>query len=270
MSEKGSEAETSSPKDIPTKDTLSQDTGDSLDLSVGTTKPARVSKAVPVYFFGSHDYGWIGPDNFKPFDKYREEYSKKNKSSSFLRALKEVVDPPTHQDILSTHKTDAENNGTTANKKRLRHEEGTVTRPKKKAQKTSSGEEANPVESAGTNPTKESQENVVETLEQRTDKLFKLRKKLQKFLQDGFPTSIHDKADKYLSEVENFPSITVELLMHTKIGKIIKKISLLEFADDVYNIKARSRDIMEKWRSSLPLDEADKEICAEDEKKMSE
>ncbi|RKO92020.1 hypothetical protein BDK51DRAFT_45088 [Blyttiomyces helicus] len=64
---------------------------DELPPEMVSSKP-RSSKVTPVFFHGSHDYGWITHDMVKPFEEFRDVYSN-SKNKKFLRALEEVDDP---------------------------------------------------------------------------------------------------------------------------------------------------------------------------------
>lgn len=51
------------------------------------------SKAVPVFFFGSHEFGWIQTSALQDYHAFKEILSKKNKSKQFVKGLEEIEDP---------------------------------------------------------------------------------------------------------------------------------------------------------------------------------
>jgi hypothetical protein len=67
--------------------------------------PARVDEPHPgqvipkkkylIFFFGTHETGFLGPEGLFPFESYREKYWKPNKRRGFPEALDEIVNNPT-------------------------------------------------------------------------------------------------------------------------------------------------------------------------------
>ncbi|KAI8607858.1 hypothetical protein BC830DRAFT_1086633, partial [Chytriomyces sp. MP71] len=100
-----------------------------------------------------------------------------------------------------------------------------------------------------------------EELKTPEERLKRLRSKLQNFLQNDHSEAEHfSKADKYLTEVENF-KVDIELLLvrrviiqqqdllpNTKIGKVMRRISEMTFNEDKYKIIERSKEIVEHWK----------------------
>jgi 3-hydroxyisobutyrate dehydrogenase len=62
-----------------------------LPSHVLSVKPSH--KAVAVFFFGSHEFGWIQQANLQEYEAFKETLSKKNKSKQFLKGLEEIEDP---------------------------------------------------------------------------------------------------------------------------------------------------------------------------------
>ncbi|KAI8842109.1 hypothetical protein BC829DRAFT_305208 [Chytridium lagenaria] len=220
---------------------------ENLPEEVALSKSSRSTKTIPIYFFGTHNYCWLGRDHLKSFHENFELFSTKNKTKSFILALKEAqgeefaeiqgerpskrIKLSTPEDISAKTSTDRDDGESTA-------KHGKLAISLCKSQEES------------INPDAEVHDD--------GEKLFKLRKKLQRiFWQGPLTASNLEKANKCLTELENFSSISVDLLMATKIGKVVKKISQMSMPLDTHNIGVRSLQIIERWRAVLPLDETE-------------
>ncbi|KAF9581708.1 hypothetical protein BGW38_001174, partial [Lunasporangiospora selenospora] len=90
---------------------------------------------------------------------------------------------------------------------------------------------------------------------QPNERLLKLRHKLQKLLlveglSDEAMIQNMERADPILSEVEAF-EIDLQMLKDTKIGRLMKKISLLQFSQDQYRIVDRSVQLIRAYKSMM-------------------
>ena len=55
-----------------------------------------------VKFFGTHDYGWLGEQEVKPYQAFRDALSGGSKLLSFQRALKEIEECMLGKNIIKT------------------------------------------------------------------------------------------------------------------------------------------------------------------------
>jgi hypothetical protein len=62
------------------------------DLPAHVLKAKPPQKAIPVFFFGSHEFGWIQSSNLQDYQESKDILSKKNKSKQFLKGLEEIED----------------------------------------------------------------------------------------------------------------------------------------------------------------------------------
>ncbi|KAG0234630.1 hypothetical protein BGW42_006381 [Actinomortierella wolfii] len=90
---------------------------------------------------------------------------------------------------------------------------------------------------------------------QPNERLLKLRHKLQKLLLvEGLPDEVLvqnlDRAHPILEEVERF-EIDLKMLKETKIGRLMKKISVLQFSSDVHHIVERSLKLIKKYKAMM-------------------
>ncbi|KAF9411167.1 hypothetical protein BGZ94_001423, partial [Podila epigama] len=90
---------------------------------------------------------------------------------------------------------------------------------------------------------------------QPNERLLKLRHKLQKLLlveglSDEVLVQNLDRADPILAEVEAF-EIDLQMLKDTKIGRLMKKISYLQFSHDQHNIVNRSLKLIKYYKSMM-------------------
>lgn len=77
-----------------------------------------------------------------------------------------------------------------------------------------------------------------------------------------------EKASQFLDDVEVF-EVNYHLLKETKIGKVVRKIASLEFEKDEHNIIERCKDVLTKWKATLP-GSGDEEAKTEDVKETKE
>ncbi|KAF9978357.1 hypothetical protein BGZ73_002740 [Actinomortierella ambigua] len=90
---------------------------------------------------------------------------------------------------------------------------------------------------------------------QPNERLLKLRHKLQKLLlvkglSDDALTQNLERAHPILEEVERF-EIDLKMLKETKIGRLMKKISDLQFSSDVHHIVERSLKLIKKYKAMM-------------------
>ncbi|GJJ74399.1 hypothetical protein EMPS_06757 [Entomortierella parvispora] len=90
---------------------------------------------------------------------------------------------------------------------------------------------------------------------QPMERLLKLRHKLQKLLlvdglSDDTLVQNLDRADPVMSEVESF-DIDLQLLKDTKIGRLMKKISCMQFSRDTNHIVERSNKLLRQYKAMM-------------------
>lgn len=90
---------------------------------------------------------------------------------------------------------------------------------------------------------------------QPNERLLKLRHKLQKLLlveglSDDVLVQNLERADPILAEVEAF-EIDLQMLKDTKIGRLMKKISCLQFSQDQHHIVDRSLKLIKSYKSLM-------------------
>ncbi|KAF9979062.1 hypothetical protein BGZ65_006749, partial [Modicella reniformis] len=90
---------------------------------------------------------------------------------------------------------------------------------------------------------------------QPNERLLKLRHKLQKLLlveglSDEVLVQNLERADPILAEVEAF-EIDLQMLKDTKIGRLMKKISALQFTQDPHQIVERSVKLIKQYKSMM-------------------
>ncbi|KAG0033097.1 hypothetical protein BGZ82_006251 [Podila clonocystis] len=90
---------------------------------------------------------------------------------------------------------------------------------------------------------------------QPNERLLKLRHKLQKLLlveglSDDILVQNLERADPILAEVEAF-EIDLQMLKDTKIGRLMKKISCLQFSHDQHHIVDRSLKLIKSYKSMM-------------------
>ncbi|KAJ3086139.1 hypothetical protein HK100_008798 [Physocladia obscura] len=249
---------------------------DNLPENIKQIKPRQTSiPHEPIYFCGTRDYGWQTHDTLRPFEEFKKEFSDKGlKSAAFQLAVREGNDPSLLKSLPNLSKkvyvpssaskkrkaadsdADVETNDSDADpdvdnlkpKKKRSSIANSDTKkakiPKKKADNTAAG--------ASTDITSTLPESVKEKKEEcKTPEeiLKRLRSKLQNFLQNEHSLPEHfSKAEKYLVEVEQF-QVDVNLLLSTKIGKVLRRISEMALPDDKFKIVERSKNLVENWKS---------------------
>ncbi|KAG0206050.1 hypothetical protein BGX28_002460 [Mortierella sp. GBA30] len=90
---------------------------------------------------------------------------------------------------------------------------------------------------------------------QPSERLLKLRHKLQKLLlveglSDEVLTQNLERADPILAEVEAF-DIDLQMLKDTKVGRLMKKISALQFRQDPHKIVERSMNLIKQYKAMM-------------------
>ncbi|KAJ3342986.1 hypothetical protein HDU83_005846 [Entophlyctis luteolus] len=224
--------------------------------------------------------GWQPHDLLRPFAEFREELTERgNRTAAFLLAVREGNNPhllntlPDNAAVAIATSASAGSSKKQTKKrrdddydgvddiagddedgrKRRKSSAGGEKRGRKKASSAATPSadapaDANGVDAldkAASSPSKADKKDELKTPE---EKLKRLRSKLQNFLlKDHTETDHFSRADRYLTEVEQF-AVDVALLLSTKIGKVIRRISEMTIPDDKYNIVERSRVVVEKWK----------------------
>ncbi|KAF9159113.1 hypothetical protein DFQ26_006911 [Actinomortierella ambigua] len=139
-------------------------------------------------------------------------------------------------------------------------------RPREESDKKSIDEETTAPEAAATlSRTRRSEDDATDAGDQArakkrirgqpNERLLKLRHKLQKLLlvkglPDDVLTQNLERAHPILEEVERF-EIDLKMLKETKIGRLMKKISDLQFSSDVHHIVERSLKLIKKYKAMM-------------------
>ncbi|KAI8833845.1 hypothetical protein BJ741DRAFT_611224 [Chytriomyces cf. hyalinus JEL632] len=253
---------------------------DSLPGNITSIKPNRSATLhAPILFFGTRDYGWMSYEDLRPFEQYKDELSKKNKTSSFVNAVKEANNPSVlnmkpappaagPKKTSSSGKPGRRKSAPVGNEEDDEEDEDASgddaggakkkAAPKKRRASETNGGDAKkkkkPVAEDDSALIPLKPEHKKEDPKTPEERLKKLRSKLQYFLQTehsevrNILSAEHFiKADKYLTEVENF-KVDINLLLNTKIGKVMRRISEMTVEDDKFNVVERSKKIVENWK----------------------
>ncbi|KAJ3281251.1 hypothetical protein HDU79_010910 [Rhizoclosmatium sp. JEL0117] len=240
---------------------------DALPQNIVKIKPKQpATPHVPILFCGTRDYGWMALDCLKLFEPHKDELSKKNKTVAFLNAVKEANNPDCLNTVKSSGKRKKDDDdledgagdndgdesategasGGAAKKKKVNNKDSSDAKAEKpkKEKKAPAPKKAVVKEEPPAPPKKEDNRSPEE-------KLKRLRSKLQFFLQNEHSTpEHHSRADKYLTDVEKF-EVNVDLLLNTKIGKVMRRISEMQLENDTFNIVERSKKVVELWKSVI-------------------
>jgi len=65
---------------------------ETIPQNVLQQKP-RNGNSIPVMFFGSRDYAWVGNEAIKSFEDHKKDFIKKKNSALFDKAVKQAMDP---------------------------------------------------------------------------------------------------------------------------------------------------------------------------------
>ncbi|KAJ3416105.1 hypothetical protein HDV05_003074 [Chytridiales sp. JEL 0842] len=232
----------------------------------------RASAVYPVLFFGTYEYGWVAPENLRVYS-VDPPVKMQKKSKPYLKAVSETSDPSILDDRIAERKRQEEEKAAKAeakaqkarrksmpaesksekntpaktSKKRRASEPGAGESKSKKKREVDYSDEEEEQNGKSSGPI---EENGVD--DDARERVLKLRKKLQKFLQtEERDDHLYEKADKHLKEVEDMPA-DIGLLMATGIGKVMRKLSQLELHVDKFNLVERCKEVVEKWKKALP------------------
>ncbi|KAI7887106.1 hypothetical protein K492DRAFT_31609 [Lichtheimia hyalospora FSU 10163] len=275
-----------------------------------------------VFFFGSRDYGFFGPEMIRPFDPVvveRDMKAKKFKTRELENAVRQALDPSLleeeeqedddeedeeeeeeEEEIITTKKTrgrskaastksanagkkkttpkrsksrskeeeeeEVESNPVKAKRRSRKleetdkdviHEADSGRKKRRKSVSSSDKEEGRVSPAASQRNTSEPEKPKDEAAEYDKERMrmYRLRHKLQKLVYQKKPGEI--SKDEYpvisqvLKSVEE-SNMTPQLLRDTKIGQVVKSAGLYVYEDDVeYNIQARAKQLMARWRESF-------------------
>ncbi|KAJ2997050.1 hypothetical protein HDV02_005920 [Globomyces sp. JEL0801] len=223
-------------------------------------KPSRVGNGIPVYFFGTREFGWIQPECLKPYKDHYDQFSTKGRTNDFKLAVKEADDPsswpekgqfadyeiPAKPEYMDESEDDTPEAPVKEKKVRRKSTPAVSTTAetaskKRKRRVTTNDVDLEKTSSAAKKPKPE--------LNPR-DKLARLRMKLQIFLQkkEAYVENDYDVASNFLSETEKVP-MDVDLFRETKIGKVIKHLSKKDITQ--HNISERCKALTERWVAEL-------------------
>ncbi|KAJ3181583.1 hypothetical protein HDU85_003525 [Gaertneriomyces sp. JEL0708] len=242
----------------------------------------------PVFFYGSRDYAWFTPVDLKPFEEHKDSLSTKNKTTLFVKALKEAEDPSIiEREIAEAEERKKKKSATPAkrrasvgeagsSKKKSKKEESksktpksaskTPKTPKKKTIEYSDDEPETPVKRSRKKRDADDENGMSDGEDKRKKnedesdhdvalkRLMRIRSKLQPFIKahDGKPGEAVDEKE-YEEVSKKFLELenfdyTIALLTESKIAKVIKFMTRLEISDDKDKLVERSMALHAKLK----------------------
>ncbi|CEG64235.1 hypothetical protein RMATCC62417_01247 [Rhizopus microsporus] len=190
-----------------------------------------------VFFYGSRDYGFFGPDAIRPFHHEAVENdlkAKKFKTKDLELAVRQALNPS----LLKEPKR--------RGRKAVVGDEDTEEAPQKKRRKSMSAEkEESPITQVN-----DTREEIKKTPEYK--KVYHIRHKLQRLVynkkEGEIPKDDYPKILEVIKEIEEAP-LTYNLLRDTKIGKVVKAACVYPFEDGT--IKERCQQLMKTWKATF-------------------
>lgn len=219
----------------------------------------QIPNTVPVQFFRDHNCGWIKEAGVVSL----EEGTKKNKALLKQKSIKEAYDEACDETIefYSAREREAKylELHSPANQDDDNEEEADDSKDKSKSKSSRSRSASSRKRSAGEKdgngkkPSKRSKRGDEERKEKTPqEKLMTLRHRLQRiFLSDEDHKDDYNKVNELMNRVENM-DVTREMLMETKIAKVLKRITALDLGEKPpANVQERSRNVLDKWQQFL-------------------
>lgn len=80
---------------------------ETIPKNVLQQKP-RNGNSIPVMFFGSRDYAWVGNESIKSFNDHKKDFIKKKNSALFDKAVKQAMDPSILEKEIAREKAEYE------------------------------------------------------------------------------------------------------------------------------------------------------------------
>ncbi|KAI9254854.1 hypothetical protein BY458DRAFT_520521 [Sporodiniella umbellata] len=199
---------------------------DDRDIPAGVLKQKSKSKGLlyTVLFYGTQDYGFFGPDSVRRFEKEqvdRDLKAKKYRTKGLERAIHQALDPH----FVETEKDKR-------GKKRLSMEVSMEETKKSKGLK----------------------EKHVEVLKSSAEfkKVYRIRHKLQRLVYEKEPGKIpkedYAKISDIVEEIKALP-LTVDLIRHTKIARVLSCALNYSFDGDNLSINENCSQLLKSWRS---------------------
>ncbi|KAJ3274096.1 hypothetical protein HDV01_003589 [Terramyces sp. JEL0728] len=186
---------------------------------------------IPIYFFGTREFGWVTTDCLKTYQENFDDLHKKCKTKPFLLALDEIKDKNTWP---VKHQYDDFDPDQESKEKKKRKSLPAPKEDKKETKRRKSMPAASAEKKLKLKPIVISRE-----------KLLRLRKKLQLFLQqEQYTEKDYKLANEYLVEAEKI-TIDLDLFKETKIGKVVKRLGRKGIKE--YSISERCTVLTERW-----------------------
>ncbi|KAI7898563.1 uncharacterized protein BX663DRAFT_524602 [Cokeromyces recurvatus] len=222
-----------------------------------------------VFFYGSRDYGFFGPDAIRPFDSEIVENdlkAKKFKTKDLEMAVRQALNPALLEQIEreeaeaeaeeeehtnkrknNTKKTAANGKRKSTTRKMAVEDEDESIEDRKRRRKSMSLEKEEDVR----NSPQMDKEELKKTPEYK--RVYHIRHRLQRLVynkkEGEIPKEDYPKILQVIKEIEEAP-MTYNLLKDTKIGKVVKAACSYPFENES-TIKERCQQIMRSWKSLL-------------------
>ncbi|KAI9472477.1 MAG: hypothetical protein EXX96DRAFT_584265 [Benjaminiella poitrasii] len=231
-----------------------------------------------VFFYGSRDYGFFGPDAIRPFDSVSVENdlkAKKFKTKDLEMAVRQALDPELlaqieREEAEDEEEEEEEEEEEKVGKNKAKNNTKKTANGKRKStsRKMAVGDEDEPIDDRKRRRKSMSFEKEDDArsspVAQQTDKdelkktpeykrVYHIRHRLQRLVynkkEGEIPKDDYPKILQVIKEIEEAP-MTYNLLKDTKIGKVVKAACSYPFEDDSM-IKERCQQIMRSWKSLL-------------------
>ena len=218
----------------------------------------RGAMSVPVLFCGTRDYAWVNPMEIRPYEPFKSENSKGTKTAKFKLALKEIEQPELFEEYFQdfANKDESQQPWVVGEEETAKEEvKPGANKRKSGAHDVASNKKMKRESTGGKLARRSSTISAKSSAASRSasEQLLSLRHRMQKiFLGDALRTEEFDRVDEVMTKIEQFP-MTFDLLKDTKIGKVIKRISLMKMENEPANVVKRSTELLEAWRKLLPI-----------------
>lgn len=230
-----------------------------------------------VFFYGSRDYGFFGPDLIRPFDRTvveRDLKAKKFKTKDLETAVNQALDPSLlikeeeeeeeekpkkkgrQKKVIIKKKTTKTEEEDKKRKKRSVNDE--IDNDRKKRRKSLSTDQDDNRESPSINkaeePNNHDKSEGLELFKKTAEykRIYFIRHKLQKLVYEKeagqIPMEDYAKISQVIKEIED-SKMTFDLLRYTKLGKVVKFACFYNFEGDEYKLNQRCQQLMKNWKS---------------------
>ncbi|ORE11286.1 Tudor/PWWP/MBT [Rhizopus microsporus var. microsporus] len=195
-----------------------------------------------VFFYGSRDYGFFGPESVRPFDREeveRDLKAKKYRTKELIHAIQQALNPSSFEE--KEWETNRQSQKRT--RKRGRSED---ERTKKRSKSLS-------VEKDDEETVKKNEMTDMEAFKKTAEfkRVYHIRHKLQKLVYGKEPGEIpredYVKILAIIDEIEQL-TMTVELIKYTKIAKVLNCACNYCFEENEFDINQRCIQVLKKWK----------------------